>query len=111
MVTFALSSSPSAFGGGAGAPQSALKGAKPDAESAVPPRARPSIEIENSIRAFQGQRQPGLSPIELDLERMPNGQFRVRSVDPQGPYGGLVQENEIFDSLDQIPQPAKHQGP
>jgi hypothetical protein len=82
---------------------------KPKEEAkGLPPGARPSFELEQQLRNFQGQRSPALGPIELDLERMPNGHFRVRSVDPQGPFGGLVEENEVFESMDQIPRPSRN---
>jgi hypothetical protein len=56
--------------------------------------------------AFEGQRSPGFSPIELEIERMADGRVRIKSVDPNGPYAGVVKENDVFDSMDDVPKVA-----
>ncbi len=75
----------------------------------LPAAQRPAPELEQKLnQAFMGNRKPGFSPIELEWERTADGRIRIRSVDPNGPYSGIVKENQEFKSLADIPQPKSH---
>ncbi len=60
-----------------------------------------------------GERAPGESKLELEIERTSLGRYRVKSIDPEGPFGaflkdGTLKEGQEFDRLDQIPRPQNH---
>lgn len=63
----------------------------------------------NRLKPLTGQkgieRSPAFSPLELEIERLSDGRLRVKSVDPQGPFGGLVEENQVFEKFEDIPKP------
>ncbi len=65
------------------------------------PQKIPQIDVENKTV----KRSPGFSPLELELERLQDGRLRVKSVDPEGPFGGVVEQNQIFNSFEEIPRP------
>ena len=72
------------------------------------PKNRPSSDIENDILGFQGNRNPGIEPIELEIERVPQSdpnapeQWRLKNLDPNAPAAAQFKQGQVI-STDELP--------
>ncbi len=64
----------------------------------------PKLYVEPK-KTVIGERSPGFSKLELEIERTANGKYRVKNYDPEGPFKDLVYEGQEFDKLEDIPKP------
>jgi hypothetical protein len=61
--------------------------------------------VQNQNENMIGERSPGFSKLELQIERLPSGKIQATQVDPDGPFNGIVKEGEVFNSFEDIPRP------
>ena len=52
-------------------------------------------------------RSPGVSKLELKIERLPSGKIKVVEVDPKGPFR-FIEEGQIYDDYKDIPPPREY---
>lgn len=51
---------------------------------------------------FSSTREPGFSPVELDVVRTQDGKLQIRSVDVHSRYASKVKQNQVFNSWSEI---------
>ena len=60
----------------------------------------PSAPVNRS--PFGGNRQPAITPIELDIVRTQDGKLQIRSVNPQSKFSSRVKQSQVFSSWEEI---------
>lgn len=67
-----------------------------------PSGTRPAPELEGKIKEFQGQRAPGIMPMDLRWERMANGKLRITDIGTENEYFGRIKVGDEFSSVEEI---------